>query len=58
MAYRGFPQSLQAGAMIEPWNKAKTAFFQILSNSSFTYNPLIQCYVILAIEKASLNKLK
>jgi hypothetical protein len=32
--------------------------FQILSGSSFTYHPFIQCYVVLVTEKALLNKLQ
>jgi hypothetical protein len=35
--FRGFPVSLQENARIVPQNKATTAFYQILSNSSFTY---------------------
>jgi hypothetical protein len=31
--------------------------FHILCNSSFTYHPLIRCYIFWVTEKASLNKL-
>jgi hypothetical protein len=45
-----FPQSFQANASIVPYNWTTTALFQILS--PFTYDPIIQRYIVLVTEKA------
>jgi hypothetical protein len=56
--FRGFPQPFQANAGRVPESWATISYFQIISNSSFTYRPFILCYIVGITEKVSLNELK
>jgi hypothetical protein len=56
--FSGFPQSLQANIGAVPYNLAIIGSFQIISNSSFTYHPIIRRCIVLITEKSSLNKVQ
>jgi hypothetical protein len=53
-----FVHSLQANAAMVSENYPATAFFQILSISSFTYHPFIRRYIVCVTERASINKVQ